>query len=70
LPEENEEGSYKENSNSPFEWSKTCRIVAAEIKTGGWKNKSVTDSNGKAFDVLVLIDPRSDGVIVVGVERS
>jgi len=64
LPEENEEGTYKENSNSPFEWSKTCRIVAAEIKTGGWKNKSVTDSNGKAFDVLILRDPRAvNGVV-------
>ena len=64
LPDETDPTTYIEDSSSPFEWSKTCSIIKAVIKTGGWKNKSVTDSNGKAFDVLVLRDPRSDGGIV------
>ena len=64
LPDETDPTTYIEDSSAPFEWSKTCSIIKAVIKTGGWKNKSVTDSNGKAFDVLVLRDTHADGGIV------
>ena len=64
LPDDTDPTTYIEDSSSPFEWSKTCTIIKAVIKTAGWKNKNVVDTNNKAFDVLVLRDAHADGGIV------
>ena len=62
LPDEYDPTTYIDLEGE-FEWTKTWNIVKARIQTGSWKNESVTDGNGKAFDVKVLRDPLAEGVV-------
>ncbi|MDE7209629.1 MAG: hypothetical protein K2O31_07065, partial [Clostridia bacterium] len=62
-PDETDPSTFTD-PNSDFEWSKTWNIVPATIQASSWKNESYTDTNGKAFDMPVLRDPKAAGGIV------